>query len=108
MRLFYAGTRSIYYNARPCQLNPKIKTFTGVPNFPAYTSGYSTFSRAAATILGYIIPQKATEYKAIAQEASNSRLYGGIHYGSACQAGLKTGEKVGNYAIARAKTNGAD
>jgi len=102
------NTKYYYYNARPCQLNPKIKTLTGVPNFPAYTSGHSSFKGAAATILGHIIPQKATEYKAMAQEASNSRLYGGIHYRSDCQSGLKTGEKVGNYAIARAKTDGAD
>jgi hypothetical protein len=102
------NTKYYYYNARPCQLNPKIKTLTGVPNFPAYISGHSTFSGAAATILGYIIPKKANEYKAMAQEASNSRMYGGIHYRSDCQAGLETGEKVGNYAIARAKSDGAD
>ena len=102
------NTKFHYFNPRPCQLNPKIKTLTGVPNFPAYTSGHSTFSGAAATILGYLLPNKANDYKAMAQEASNSRMYGGIHYRSDCEAGLATGEKIGNYAIARAKTDGAD
>ncbi|QNF33756.1 phosphatase PAP2 family protein [Adhaeribacter swui] len=102
------NTKYHYFNARPCQLNPKIKTLTGVPNFPAYISGHSTFSGAAATILGYLVPEKAAEYKTMALEASNSRMYGGIHYRSDCQAGLDTGGKIGDYAIARAKTDGAD
>jgi hypothetical protein len=101
-------TKYFYFNPRPTQLNPKIKTLTGIPNFPAYTSGHSTFSGAAATILGYIIPEKATAYDAMAKEASMSRLYGGIHYRSDCEVGLESGKTVGNYAVQRAKTDGAD
>ncbi len=102
------NTKFFYFNARPCQLNPKIKTLTGTPNFPAYISGHSTFSGAAATVLGYLVPEKAGEFNAMAQEASNSRMYGGIHYRADCEAGLETGNKIGNYAINRAKTDGAD
>lgn len=101
-------TKYFYFNPRPTQLNPAIKTLTGIPNFPAYISGHSTFSAAAATILGYLIPERASAYDAMAKEASNSRLYGGIHYRSDCEVGLTTGKKVGDYAIARAKTDGAD
>ncbi len=101
-------TKYFYYNPRPTQLNDAIKTLTGIPNFPAYISGHSTFSSAAATILGYIIPEKANVYMDMAKEASNSRLVGGIHYRSDCEVGLTTGQKVGAYAIARAKTDGAD
>jgi len=53
---------------------------TGLPNFPSYISGHSTFSGAAATILGYIIPSKATMFNSMADEASLFRLYGAIHY----------------------------
>lgn len=101
-------TKYFYYNARPTQLNPAIKTLTGIPNFPAYISGHSTFSGAAATILGHIIPEKAAEYNKMATEASVSRMYGGIHYRSDCEVGLLTGQKVGAYAIAKAKTDGAE
>jgi membrane-associated phospholipid phosphatase len=97
-----------YFNPRPTQMNPAIKTLTGIPNFPSYISGHSTFSGAAAEILGYIIPEKASAYQDMATEASMSRLYGGIHYRSDCAIGLTTGKKVGDYAIARAKTDGAD
>ena len=101
-------TKSFYFNPRPSQLDPRIKTLTGVPNFPAYISGHSTFSGAAAEILSYINPEKATAYSAMAQEASLSRMYGGIHYRSDCDAGLVTGKKIGAYAANRGRTDGAD
>jgi hypothetical protein len=44
----------------------------------------------------------------MAQEASNSRLYGAIHYRSDCEMGLAVGRKVGEYAVARAVTDGAE
>lgn len=102
------NTKYFYFNARPTQLNPAIKTLTGIPNFPAYISGHSTFSGAAATILGFIIPERANDYNAMAQEASLSRLVGGIHYKSDCNVGLTVGANVGNYAINRAKADGAN
>lgn len=101
-------TKYFYFNPRPSQLNPEIKTLTGLPNFPAYISGHSTFSAAAATILSHIVPARAKDYDAMAKEASISRMYGGIHYRSDCEKGLETGNKVGAYAVSRAKTDGAD
>lgn len=97
-----------YFNPRPSQMDARIKTVTGLPNFPSYISGHSTFSEAAATILGHIIQPKAAAYEAMAKEASLSRMYGAIHYRSDCEKGLETGKKVGDYAIARARTDGAE
>ena len=101
-------TKYTYFNPRPSQLNPAIKTLTGTPNFPAYISGHSTFSGAAAIILGHIIPEKAAAYSSMAQEASLSRMYGGIHYRSDCETGLTVGKNVGNYAVQRASIDGAE
>ena len=101
-------TKFKYFNPRPTQMDPKIKTLTGIPNFPAYISGHSTFSGAAAEILSYIVPEKASAYKAMAQEASMSRMYGGIHYRADCEVGLVVGKNVGTLAVNRAKTDGAD
>ena len=101
-------TKYAYFNPRPSQVDPTIKTHTGLPNFPAYISGHSTFSAAAATILGHIIPARANAYNAMAKEASESRIYGAIHYRSDCELGLLQGVKVGNFAIARAQTDGAN
>lgn len=97
-----------YYNPRPSQMDPRIKTVAGLPNFPSYISGHSTFSSAAATILGHIIKNRAADYTAMAQEASLSRMYGAIHYRSDCEKGLDTGKKIGDFAIARARTDGAE
>ena len=101
-------TKYFYYNPRPTQLNPAIKTLTGIPNFPAYISGHSTFSGAAAGILSYIVPEKAAQYEAMAKEASMSRIYGGIHFRSDCEVGLVVGKNISNYAVQRAMTDGAD
>lgn len=97
-----------YFNPRPSQVDPRIKTLTGLPNFPSYISGHSTFSAAAATTLGHILPARAAEYTKMAQEASISRMYGAIHYRSDCEKGLETGNKVGDFAVARARTDGAE
>jgi hypothetical protein len=97
-----------YFSPRPSQMDSRIKTVTGLPNFPSYVSGHSTFSAAAATILGHIIPQRNAAYQAMAKEASDSRLYGGIHYRADCEQGLITGNKIGAFAVERAKTDGAE
>ncbi|MEI6408818.1 MAG: phosphatase PAP2 family protein [Bacteroidota bacterium] len=97
-----------YYVPRPSQVNPDIKTLTGLPNFPSYTSGHSTFSAAASTVLGHIFPAQASNFDAMAKEASLSRLYGGIHYRMDCEEGLKHGQRIGAFAVARARTDGAE
>lgn len=97
-----------YFNPRPSQSDPNIKTLTGVPNFPAYTSGHSTFSAAAATVLTHLLPDRGTIFQDMATEASLSRLYGAIHYRSDCDAGLASGRAVGQFAVNRAMTDGAN
>jgi len=103
------NTKYYYFNPRPSQMNPAIKTLTGIPNFPSYISGHSTFSGAAATILGHIIPGRANDYMQMAEDAARSRLVAGIHYNkSDCAVGLDVGKNVGNYAVQRAMTDGAE
>lgn len=97
-----------YFNPRPMQIDSRIKTTVGLPNFPSYISGHSTFSGAAATILSYLTPSQSGKYQAMAKEASESRIYGGIHYRSDCEVGLTTGYKVGGYAVTRARGDGAE
>jgi membrane-associated phospholipid phosphatase len=99
-------TKSFYYVPRPSQMDNSIKTLTGLPNFPAYTSGHSTFSAAASTVLSYIFPESASDFQAKADEASKSRLYGGIHYKMDCEGGLKIGKMVGDKAILRGQNDG--
>lgn len=97
-----------FFNPRPSQVDPSIKTLTGTPNFPSYVSGHSTFSGAACVVLSHIIPAKKQSFVAMAKEASDSRMFGCIHYRSDCEKGLELGEKVGGFAVARALTDGAE
>ena len=100
-------TKYFYFSERPTQANPNIKTLTGIPNFPSYASGHSNFSGAAATILTYLLPDRGTKFTDLANQAAMSRLYGAIHYRSDVEVGLVTGNKVGQYAVQRAQTDGA-
>lgn len=101
-------TKYAYFNPRPSQVNDQIKTLTGVPNFPSYSSGHSNFSGAAATILTYLLPGSGTKFTDMAQQAALSRLVGGIHTRQDIEVGLVTGKEVGQYAVQRAQSDGAD
>lgn len=101
-------TKYFYFNPRPSQLDPSIKTSTGLPNFPSYTSGHSTFSAAAATVLSYLFPESSQYFKDQAKEASVSRLYGAIHYRADIEMGMTHGAKLGMYTVNFAQTDGAN
>lgn len=96
-----------YFNPRPSQLDPSIKTQIGIPNFPAYTSGHSTFSAAGAAILSYLFPSGETSFGAMRDEAGISRLYGGIHYRSDIDAGKAHGDRIAGYTLTFARADGA-
>jgi hypothetical protein len=85
------------------------------PPFPEYTSGHSVQSGATAQILTDIFgenyaftdrthahrtdidgtPRAFSSFKACADEAAISRLYGGIHYRAAIDIGLEQGIDIG-------------
>jgi hypothetical protein len=97
-----------YFNPRPSQIDPSIKTAIGLPNFPSYTSGHSTFSAAAAAVLSHLFPGGAARFEAMRDEAAISRLYGGIHYRADIEVGKEHGTRIGGYTVAFARTDGAD
>ena len=91
------------------------------PPFPEYTSGHSVISTAAATVLTnvfgesfaftdstemtYGLPVRSfTSFNQAAAEAAISRLYGGIHYRMAIEAGITQGRGVGELVVQRIKT----
>ena len=86
------------------------------PPFPEYTSGHSTITASAATVLTklygdnfsyndtsdmrYIgMQRKFNSFLQAADECSVSRLYGGIHYRLSIDTGALCGRKVGNLII---------
>ncbi|HRI61816.1 MAG TPA: vanadium-dependent haloperoxidase, partial [Saprospiraceae bacterium] len=101
-------TKFYYLLPRPTEVDPSVTTATGIPNFPAFASGHSTFSAAAAEVLSYVFPDHATDLQGMAQEAANSRIYGCIHYRFDSEEGLKHGKKIGEFAVERGKADGSE
>jgi hypothetical protein len=109
--LFDAGiacwkTKFTYWLARPSQMDPHIKPYIAVPNFPSYTSGHATFSGAASEVLAYLFPDQAEPLRKLAEEAALSRVYGGIHYPFDSDEGLEAGRRIGRLAVALDKQPG--
>ena len=96
-----------YFNPRPSQMDPAIRTQIGLPNFPSYTSGHSTFSAAGAAVLSDLFPSGAAEFSAMKDEAGISRMYGGIHYRSDIDAGKAHGIRIATYTLNFAHADGA-
>jgi len=86
------------------------------PPFPEYTSGHSVVSGAASialtdifgpsfafdddTELKYGLPVRSfPSFRAAADEAAISRMYGGIHYRKAVEVGVKQGRDLGNFVV---------
>jgi len=98
------GAKFQFFNPRPGQLDPTIKTVIGLPNFPAYPSGHSTFSAAGAAVLSYFFPDASASFAAMADEAGISRVYGGIHYPTDVERGKEHGSRIGGAVVAFAKS----
>ena len=98
-------------------IDPSWTSPITTPPFPEYTSGHSVQSAAAATVLTALFgdefaftdhthdalgypPHSFSSFFDMADEAAISRLYGGIHYRSAIDAGLEQGKCIGQRVVA--------
>jgi hypothetical protein len=98
-------------------IDPSWKPYLPTPQFPEYISGHSGQSGAVATVLDRLLggvpfvdstklrrgfgTHAFANYMQAAQEAADSRLYGGIHYPISNQRGLALGVCVGNAVVDR-------
>lgn len=102
-------------------IDPDWAPLIQTPPFPEHTSGHSTISAAAATVLTELygdnfsftdstevefdIPARTFKsFNEAATQVGISRLYGGIHYRRGNEAGLKCGREVGKYVDENIKT----
>ena len=96
--------------------DPNWQPFLISPNFPEYLSGHSTFSGAAAEVLtallgdsvsftsgsvgflnaqGQPVQRSFDNFWEAAEEAAQSRIYGGIHFSFSSSIGLDVGRQIG-------------
>ena len=99
-------------------LDPDWQPILQTPPFPEYPSAHSVISRAAAIALTGIYgksfaytddveesfglaPRRFNSFLEAADEAAMSRLYGGIHYLPAVEAGQDLGRQIGEWIVNR-------
>ena len=101
-------------------LDENWKPVLQTPPFPEYTSGHSVVSGAAASALTdifgddfafdddsevpYGLPIRSfSSFNQAANEAAISRMYGGIHYRSAIEVGIKQGRDLSQFLLTNLK-----
>jgi hypothetical protein len=114
-KFVYNTVRPITYIRR--LIDPKFDPVVNTPPFPEYPSGHSTQAAAAAAVLTAVFgdnfafnddtgqedgpkPRSFPSFRAAADEAGISRLYGGIHYRVSIDRGIEQGNCIAAYTIA--------
>lgn len=99
-------------------IDDRWKPLLETPPFPEYTSGHSVISSSASVVLTGLFgepfpfvdstevefglpPRQFRSFREASFEASQSRIYGGIHYRPAVEIGVDQGRKVGEHVWSR-------
>lgn len=88
-----------YWLLRPSQADGAITLPVGLPNHPSYPSAHSCIDGAFSAVLEAAFPGDRARLEAMAEEASESRLYAGLHYRFDKEAGLALGRAAGAKAL---------
>jgi membrane-associated phospholipid phosphatase len=96
-----------YWTARPVMFDPEIETVLPTYPIPDYPSGHATGLAATAEVLSYLFPRDEQFFQSRAEENAASRVWAGIHFRSAADAGLQLGREVGDAVIAWAESDGS-
>ena len=88
-----------YWFIRPPQADPAITLPIGLPPHPSYPSAHSCISGSSTEVLAAAFPSERSKLAQIAEEASLSRLYAGIHYRFDMEAGLALGRGAAGKAL---------
>jgi len=84
------------------RFDPNFLPHLITPPHPSYVSGHASVSGAAEAALIAFFPERQSELHAYAEEAALSRLWGGIHYRSDNDEGLRLGRNVAERVMRRA------
>jgi hypothetical protein len=99
-------------------IDPRWRPFLETPAFPEYVSGHSDISAAAGKVIAHLVGANvaftdSTEYpyghgvrsfssiEKAYQEASISRVYGGIHFRDGVEEGIRQGEHIGEWVLTK-------
>jgi hypothetical protein len=99
-------------------VDPNWRPYIQTPPFPSYVSGHSVISAASAEVMTHFfgdnfaytdtselefgVPNRSFKsFRHAADEASWSRLYGGIHFRADLEQGNIVGRKIGEYIVGK-------
>ena len=94
-------TKFAYWFIRPTQADAGITLAVGLPNHPSYPSAHSCETGAFEGVLADAFPAERAYLEQVAQEASMSRVYGGLHYRFDGEGGLTIGLAAARLALQR-------
>jgi membrane-associated phospholipid phosphatase len=103
--------------------DPTWSSFIPTPRFPDYPAGHATYAGAAETVLTALfgrnpgtlsitsptagnVTHTYRSFQAIADEVSNARVWGGIHWRTSVVFGRAVGNSVGDVALSSAVARG--
>jgi membrane-associated phospholipid phosphatase len=91
---------------RPAEADRQLTTAIATPPSPSYPCEHSVAAGAAAAVLSHLFPADAPRFAEAAQEASRTRMQGGVAYASDAKAGLELGRVVAARVIEFMKLDG--
>jgi membrane-associated phospholipid phosphatase len=97
-----------YKRQHPSDLDLTVAPVVAVPQSPSYPSEHAAAAGAAAAVLAYLFPDKATSLADMANEAAASRVMAGVAFPSDAFSGLDLGQSVGRAVIAYAQADGSN
>jgi membrane-associated phospholipid phosphatase len=97
-----------YLELRPPQADAAIVPVFALPQHPGYPSGHACASGAAAAVMSFLFPADQQTFTVMANDGGTSTFDALIHTQLDVSQGLMLGGQVGQKAVARASTDGAN
>jgi len=89
-----------YWYPRPSEADPRLDLSVPLPDFPSYPSAHATLFAAGAGVLGHLLPSEQQRLDSLAGEATDSRVWAGVHFPFDNSAGIQLGRRVAEAANA--------
>ncbi|HET9727339.1 MAG TPA: vanadium-dependent haloperoxidase [Gemmatimonadales bacterium] len=87
-----------YWYPRPSQMDPRLDLSVPLPDFPSYPSAHATLFAAGTSVLGHLLPGEQDRLDSLAAEATDSRVWAGVHFPFDNAAGMQLGRRVADAA----------
>jgi membrane-associated phospholipid phosphatase len=93
---------------RPSEFDTSLTSESRNPHSPSYPAEHAVAAGAAAAVLSYLFPDRASYFAEKAEEAGRSVLLAGTQYPSDVSTGLELGRQIAARVVERGKADGSD